>query len=819
VSKLRISLLSGFLPALLISAVAAPAASAQDNKYPTIERARVGLEYGSGDVEIGHARVGSWTPVYVKLRTGAQGFAPQTHRLVVESLDNEDSTYRYVTSLPGIEPESDYFAITYARPGSTEIKLSLQTAAGKVVPVQVRNTDGRTLLKNEITREFGHAELQPRSISYLALGSRQLPGLPRSRSDATAPAEADVPADEGVWGRGERKLSYIDDARDLPDRWFGYDAADVIVLTTSNREFILKFLQDRAARTALGEWVRRGGKLVVGVGVNRQDVAELLDKLPLSESDKQPLLNCAIDGTVASKAPNGLPLRVFSRWASVGREPLPVLELSLTHLRPNAAPEAEAKPEAVVALIREAPTADDKDGPPVVVHAGCGLGRVVLLGFDPETTPFSTWQGQKSFWDKLETELQPRPAVVNSRFAGWSNDRQEVELGGELKQAMESFQEVPVVSFGWVALFILVYIVIVGPLDYLILKKVFKRLELTWITFPTAVIVISVAAYFTAYSLKGNDLRINKIDVVDFDLHGRTPQAYGSTWVTLFSPRIENYTIGVEPAWASPASKDSRSSGPLVTVMDNSDMMNGRMGSQSLFHRNYDYAPDGAGLINVAIPVWSMRTFSARWRSPLAQAETPIEITIRHPRDKNDPSLIGRITNHLPVDVVGGTLVYKGNAYTVPTISAGTSLSIDDLKVGALGKKVTDWITNPGNMATASSRTVTDPKLFRDLLFNSLATQNQKLNSGWRSLDQSWRLRDLVETSSRPQPRSIFSDEVVLIARVPSRADHSETVTAANASPTRLWIGALPDGEAGRPQLNGFLVQDVYIRVYTPVLP
>jgi len=73
-----------------------------------------------------------------------------------------------------------------------------------------------------------------------------------------------------------------------------------------------------------------------------------------------------------------------------------------------------------------------------------------------------------------------------------------------------------------------------------------KRLELTWITFPAVVILISAVAYFAAYKLKGNDLRINKVDVVDVDLH--RGHAYGNTWLTLFSPRIQNYTVGVEPA-------------------------------------------------------------------------------------------------------------------------------------------------------------------------------------------------------------------------------------------------------------------------------
>ena len=40
-------------------------------------------------------------------------------------------------------------------------------------------------------------------------------------------------------------------------------------------------------------------------------------------------------------------------------------------------------------------------------------------------------------------------------------------------------------------------------------------MELTWITFPTIVVTVSLVAYYAAYLLKGNDLLVNKVDVVD----------------------------------------------------------------------------------------------------------------------------------------------------------------------------------------------------------------------------------------------------------------------------------------------------------------
>src|SRR5262245_32220788 len=67
----------------------------------------------------------------------------------------------------------------------------------------------------------------------------------------------------------------------LPDRWFGYDAVDVVILATGKLEFVHGLLADEPRRKALQEWVQRGGQLVLTVGRNQQDVARLLKAMPV----------------------------------------------------------------------------------------------------------------------------------------------------------------------------------------------------------------------------------------------------------------------------------------------------------------------------------------------------------------------------------------------------------------------------------------------------------------------------------------------------------------------------------------------------------
>ena len=135
----------------------------------------------------------------------------------------------------------------------------------------------------------------------------------------------------------------------------------------------------------------------------------------------------------------------------------------------------------------------------------------------------------------------------NRRGDGWSGIRplrhyRSLEPG---TAGLEQFPGVKLIPFGWVAFFIFLYILLIGPGDYFFLKKVLKRMELTWITFPTIVLTVSLVAYYAAYVLKGNDLLVNKIDVVDIDQEAGITR--GNTWISFFSPQNRDYSMHAIP--------------------------------------------------------------------------------------------------------------------------------------------------------------------------------------------------------------------------------------------------------------------------------
>src|SRR5262249_45460821 len=258
-----------------------------------------------------------------------------------------------------------------------------------------------------------------------------------------------------------------------------------------------------------------------------------------------------------------------------------------------------------------------------------------LIGFDVKDQFLSEWGGRFTFWQQVVEKFAPVSkmggGMVQQNIGGVRGQpRWDVgyDATSRLYQELEKV-DTPTISFGWVVLFIFLYILVVGPVDYLILKLLFKRLELTWLTFPAVVITVSLLAYFTAYAIKGQDLKVNKIDLVDIDMRSSlredgTPaaaRAYGASWFAILSPRIQNYTIGVAPmlhTWQG-LEAPAQPVEPTMSWLGRPEFAgmgaSGRRGSTSLFSRTYSYEPKATGLRDVPIPVWTTKSFTASWEA------------------------------------------------------------------------------------------------------------------------------------------------------------------------------------------------------------
>jgi hypothetical protein len=262
------------------------------------------------------------------------------------------------------------------------------------------------------------------------------------------------------------------------------------------------------------------------------------------------------------------------------------------------------------------------------------------------------------------------------------------DLASQLRVALEQFPGVKLIPFGWVAFFIFLYILLIGPGDYFFLKKVLKRMELTWITFPTIVVTVSLVAYYAAYVLKGNDLLVNQVNVVDIDQAAGVMR--GNSWISLFSPQNRDYTIGTIPLPLDrdpPAVAEASSSGEPVrppagtevitswfSAPENSFGAMGNSGRRFSFAGNgYAYQP-GSGvewLENVRIPIWSTKCLTSRWYGPAV----PLVDSALEPEGID--RIAGIVTNRQSVPLEDAIMAYGKQVYVLGTLAPGAAVRVE----------------------------------------------------------------------------------------------------------------------------------------------
>jgi hypothetical protein len=714
------------------------------------------------------AKEGFWAPVYVDVKCNRPYHTPA--ELVVEASDCDQMPSRYSVPMPLIPPGQNEIVVGYARCGSRMDNLVVRIESG-----------GRSICPDGA---LPLTVLDPSQFLFLSIGSgldaAQLPGVPIDDAPIANVANS------------ERSLrAMINRVDQMPLQWFAYNGVDTVFLITSDRDFITQLVGERDGRkAALVDWVRRGGKLVISIGKNQdllagqQELSEAMPAVPI--------------GTLEMDIP-----RIAWTEGTASNDPLGALTVAQLSIR------AERNPQTQLAT----PKTGDKPGQPLVVRAAYGFGRVTVVAFDLDEKTLARWSGKEVFWRELVNRAGTHVTAVASevpgmygRYPGYLENNAEDSDFRALVQKMEDFPGVPVISFGWVALFILAYIILVGPLDYFFLKKVVKRLELTWVTFPIMVLMVSAVAYYAAYALKGSDLRINKFDIVDIDLRSKLVQ--GRTWFTLFSPRIQNYDIGIEPSWTSRGDDNNA---------DLSDVLVGWGGQvhqsrSSLFRRHYDYLPKAAGLKNVPVQVWSTKGFQGQWLAPL-DVNKPLATSDLFVAE-GGRSLNGTITVNLPAPLENSCLLYN-NGQHEPTVRLLGTLSPNTPKTVTVAepKPFKNWVNEPTTRvkeldenAVGIRGTVTvDPNAWlpSSILFNELRIGSERpSNATLRDLDQSWRLL-------QDNPR-----DAILVGTLAKIDGEAEATNSNAANPSRLWFGAFPDAPgAKRPKLTGTLKQETCVRI------
>ena len=352
-------------------------------------------------------------------------------------------------------------------------------------------------------------------------------------------------------------------------------------------------MPEGARLEALDQWIRMGGRLVLCVGSRADEVLAQgsalrrfapgrLEKIVALKSDRGVGSVCRSFGGGAARqraANQAFRRRNWPMWKALSRPAKPICRLS------------SARRGAWGRLF---------SWPPIWTRGRLANGPIVHC-----------------LWQKCWT-CRPRRGEQQPDNAAFMHNRY-TDLSGQLRSALDEFTGVRTIPFSLVALLIIFYILLIGPGDYFFLRKIVRRMEWTWLSFPIIVVAVSGAAYVLAYYLKGDQLRVNQADLVDVD--AASGFVRGATWLNIFSPRMETFNLSLQPRLPDGRTDASAQSWFAWLGLQGGALggMNPRGANPTLWPEHYSFCARSCAMLGVPIQVWSTKSFTGRWSASTAR--------------------------------------------------------------------------------------------------------------------------------------------------------------------------------------------------------
>ena len=184
---------------------------------------------------------------------------------------------------------------------------------------------------------------------------------------------------------------------------------------------------------------------------------------------------------------------------------------------------------------------------PLVVRWTVGFGSVLVIAADLEAAPLIDWPQRPDLIDRLAGTIY-RPTQIDAdaarRVAGFG------DLAGQTRRTLDQFPVKRSIPFSIVALAVLGWIAVVGPVDAFLVRQVLGRPLAGWATLVGASVVLSMGLVYAATPVagRGDGLAVRAMEFVEVDLasgRGRSTQ-----WAVPFSHAGGNDFIKNRPVGA-----------------------------------------------------------------------------------------------------------------------------------------------------------------------------------------------------------------------------------------------------------------------------
>jgi len=272
---------------------------------------------------------------------------------------------------------------------------------------------------------------------------------------------------------------------------------------------------------------------------------------------------------------------------------------------------------------------------PLAIQASRGRGEVTVLLFSPELEPFRSWKNKNWFWAKLGNV--PLEWLASANYNSYGTMPIDGVFG-----AMVDSKQIRKLPVGWLLLLLLAYLVVIGPLDQYWLKKINKQM-LTWITFPTYVVLFSLLIYFIGYKLRSGEMEWNELHVVDVLLHDARADLRGRVFCSAYSPANARYNVASDQGYSTLRGEV------------------GHGGAQEISKALVEQRGNGF-VAQLEVPVWTSQLFVNDWWK---QGTSPLNVTVSSKADRYEV----KIENPLGKKIPQARLIIDGRMYELGDIT------------------------------------------------------------------------------------------------------------------------------------------------------
>lgn len=424
-------------------------------------------------------------------------------------------------------------------------------------------------------------------------------------------------------------------ASQLPEEELGLDIVDMILLVSD-------FSANQKQAAAIRDWTEAGGDFYCSVGQNVSEFVQSNTGRWISgKFDIEPTSVTIRDlSALQSFVPGGSRLET-------GRRSVPM---------------------AVAQSSQSAIKVDFLNGP-LVSSQSAGAGTLTFVAVDLNERPIDRWLSLPQFYELLLfNEKLSQTTGVSSRSSRISQSGVS-DLSTQLMATVDAVPERKWSTWGILAA-MAGWLLLIGPIDYLLVTRIFKRPHTTWITFP---LLIGLGVAFVVWSLGSDKTNtLNQLHFVDIFPDDDGAHVHTRSWMSLSSAQTARTNLTATPNLLAGPDVSTQ----LMWSGRPEDVYGGmyRAGGIGLGRQEYSHRFDSPNALS-AMPMLTdgSRQLAAEWRCKLPNdSGTPIvESTLAA---SGYGLLTGSFTHSLPAGLEDFIIVHGNRVYR--TITGNDQLSL-----------------------------------------------------------------------------------------------------------------------------------------------